>query len=66
MVGLFKDKSQTTDRSNAKKLKTQTLKELKDLANQELAEQNALINNASYKLVDINEIRYCGEVSMIF
>lgn len=45
-------------------LKNQTLKELKDLANQERDEQNALISSATYKLVDIDEIRYWAEVSI--
>lgn len=46
-------------------LKSQTLKELKDIANQEREEQNALISSATYKLLDIDEIRYWAEDSLI-
>ena len=37
---------------------------MKTISKQQQAQQKALINEVSYKLVDIHEIRYYAEVSI--
>lgn len=41
------------------------IKEMKELADQQSMEQSKLMKNASYKLIDIDEIRYFAEDSII-
>jgi hypothetical protein len=51
--------------STANMPKSVKIKELKDIADQQTNEQSSLMKNVSYKLIDINEIRYCAEDSII-
>jgi hypothetical protein len=51
--------------STANVTRSVKLRELKDLAEQQTSEQAYLMKNASYKLVDIDEIRYFAEDSTI-
>lgn len=45
------------------KQRSHRVKELKTISTQQQTQQKALLSDVSYKLVDINEIRYFIEVS---
>jgi hypothetical protein len=45
--------------------KSHRIKTMKTISKQQQAQQKALINEVSYKLVDINEIRYFAEVTYL-
>lgn len=60
------DKDQIEEALNQRKIKSYTIKELKDKSLQQIEEQTKLMSDVTYKLVDIDEIRYNAEVSDLF
>ncbi len=53
----------TSSSLDANIVSTSKLRELRDLSSKQIEESNALMTNVTYKLIDLNEIRYLYDVT---